>query len=88
MKFHYELNLRILTFYSPFITEYVVNICAILSADAVKANPIEHKSEPTIATFRYENSLSKGPTNKPERFIIISSMLIISAAPVVPTSKP
>jgi hypothetical protein len=73
--------------YLPFITEYVTNMCAILVAGAVKASPREQSSDPTIATLRYENSLSRGPTNKPERFIIISSMLIMTAAPVVPTSK-
>lgn len=69
------------------MTEYVVKMCAILVAVDVNANPKAHKSDPTIATFRYENSLSSGPTNSPERFIIMSSMLMITAAPVVPTSK-
>ena len=62
-------------------------MCAMLFADDVKASPSEHKSEPMMATFLYENSFKSGPTNSPERFIIISSMLIITAAPVVPTSR-
>jgi hypothetical protein len=73
--------------HSPLITEYVVRMCAMLSAPAVSARPRAQRSDPTIATFRYENSLSSGPTNRPERFIIISSNEIVTAAPVVPTSK-
>lgn len=59
----------------------------MLLAGAVSASPREHSSDPTIATFLYENSLRSGPTNNPERFIIMSSMLMMTAAPVVPTSK-
>lgn len=59
----------------------------MLLAVDVKASPREHKSEPTMATLRYENSLSSGPTKRPERFIMMSSMLMMMAAPVVPTSK-
>lgn len=59
----------------------------MLLAFDVKASPREHKSEPTMATLRYENSLSSGPTNKPERFIMMSSNEMMKAAPVVPTSK-
>lgn len=62
-------------------------MCAMLVAGAVRARPRAHRSEPIIATFRYENSFKRGPTNSPERFIIISSMLIMTAAPVVPTSR-
>lgn len=62
-------------------------MCAMLSALAVSARPNAHKSDPKIATFRYENSFSSGPTRSPERFIITSNVLIINAAPVVPTSR-
>lgn len=62
-------------------------MCPMLSAPAVRPSPIEQSNDPTIATFRYENSFSNGPTKSPERFIIISSILIMTAAPVVPTSK-
>lgn len=60
-------------------------MCAILFAGDVNAKPIEHSSEPAMATLRYENSFNNGPTNKPEKFIITSKALIITAAPVVPT---
>lgn len=69
------------------MTEYVARICPILVADDVNASPNAHKSEPTIATLRYENSFNKGPTNSPDRFIMMSSMLMMIAAPVVPTFK-
>ena len=69
------------------MTEYVAKMWPMLVADAVNASPKEHRSDPTIATFLYENSFSSGPTNSPERFIIISSKLMMKAAPVVPTSK-
>lgn len=60
-------------------------ICATLDAGDVKANPRPHNKLPKIATLRYENSLSNGPTNNPEKFIITSKALIIIEAPVVPT---
>lgn len=62
-------------------------IWAILVAGDVNANPKLHNKAPTNATFLYDNSLSSGPTNRPEKFIITSSALIIIAAPVVPTSS-
>lgn len=62
-------------------------MCAILDAGEVNANPRAHNTEPAIATVRYENSCSSGPTNSPEKFIIMSNVLIITAAPVVLTSR-
>jgi hypothetical protein len=59
----------------------------MLVAGAVRANPNAHNSEPTNATFLYENSFNNGPTKSPERFIMISRQLIMIAAPVVPTFK-
>lgn len=69
------------------MTEYVAIMCPTLSAVDVNASPRAHKSEPTIATFRYENSFSNGPTNSPDRFIMMSRQLMMMAAPVVPTFK-
>lgn len=60
-------------------------MCAILLAGDVRASPSEHSNEPAMATLRYENSFSNGPTKSPEKFIITSKALIITAAPVVPT---
>lgn len=62
-------------------------MCAILLAGDVNAKPSEHNRDPAIATFRYENSRNNGPTNKPEKFIITSYVLIIMAAPSVSTSS-
>lgn len=71
----------------PFITLYVANMWAILAAGEVKASPRAHNNDPPMDTLRYENSFSNGPTNKPEKFIITSRVLIMIAAPVVPTSS-
>lgn len=62
-------------------------MCAILLAGDVNAKPSEHNNDPNKATFLYENSFKSGPTNRPEKFIITSKALIITAAPVVPTSN-
>lgn len=67
------------------MTLYVAKIWAILLAGDVKARPSEHNNAPAIATLRQENSLSNGPTNKPEKFIITSQALIITDAPNVST---
>lgn len=65
----------------------MASICAMLDAGEVNANPRAHSKDPPIDTFRYENSFSSGPTNRPEKFIITSRVLMITAAPVVPTSR-
>lgn len=69
------------------ITLYVARMWAMLFAGEVRARPKAHNKAPAIATLRYENSRSKGPTKSPEKFIITSRQLIIRAAPVVPTSR-
>lgn len=56
-------------------------------ANDVSAKPIPQKRAPATATLRYENSFKSGPTNKPEKFITTSKVLIITAAPVVPTPR-
>lgn len=81
----------------PLITLYVARMCAIEAAGAVNAIPSAHSSDPPTATFRYENSCSSGPTNKPLKFMHTSSVLMMTDAPVVlicrsrsisPNSKP
>lgn len=67
------------------MTLYVAKMCGILVALDVNARPIAHNNDPAIATLRYENSFNNGPTNNPEKFIVTSKALIITAAPVVPT---
>lgn len=59
----------------------------MLFAGEVNANPNPHSNEPANATLRYENSFNSGPTNSPEKFMHTSKVLIIIAAPVVPTSS-
>lgn len=54
------------------MTLYVAKMCAMLFAGEVSAKPSAHSRDPAIATLRYENSFSNGPTNKPEKFIITS----------------
>lgn len=73
--------------YLPLMTLYVAKMCAMLLAGEVSAKPSEHRRDPAIATFRYENSFNNGPTNKPEKFIITSYVLIIMAAPSVVTFR-
>lgn len=82
----YKTRTRIvIVMHLPLITLYVAKMCPILLAGDVKANPSEHNNDPAMATLRYENSLSNGPTNKPEKFIITSYVLIMTAAPSVST---
>lgn len=71
----------------PLIILYVTRMCSIEVAGDVSAIPRAHSSDPPTATLRYENSCSNGPTNRPEKFIITSSVLMMMAAPVVPTCK-
>lgn len=88
MKIILQINYKLVKLnkiYSPLIILYVKIICVILFAGYVAAKPIAQRIAPNIVTLRYENSLSNGPTKSPEKFIIISRPLIISAAPVVPT---
>lgn len=44
-------------------------------------------NDPKTHTFLYENVLITGPTKKPEKLTIQSSVLMITAAPVVSTFR-
>lgn len=58
------------SFNLPLMTLYVAKIWVIDLAGEVSAKPSEHNRDPAMATLRYENSFSSGPTNNPEKFII------------------
>lgn len=62
-------------------------MCNIVLANEVRINPNEQRQAPPKATFLYENFLSNGPTNKPDKFIITSRPDITIAAPAVPTLR-
>uniref|UniRef100_A0A1Y1M2S6 Uncharacterized protein n=1 Tax=Photinus pyralis TaxID=7054 RepID=A0A1Y1M2S6_PHOPY len=57
----------------------------MLRAGNVSTKPKPHRQAPTSDTLRYEKARISGPTSNPEKLIRASSVLIISAAPVVPT---
>lgn len=65
----------------------MIIIWAILVAELVSINPLATRMDPATETLRYDKARIRGPTKSPEKLISASRVLIITAAPVVPTPK-